>query len=362
MLKRIMTLALAAAALTAGHAQAQSPCSSYTVQTGDSLRAIASRAYGNGGSFQLVYTANLDAIGSNPNNITVGTVIQIPCDNGSVNEGATATTAATTSTTSSVTLAAPVAAPTGGFSPFTRPIRFVTGGDYAPFTGEELLNGGLYTDLVKTALLRAAPDREYGVDFVNDWSSHLNVLLPNGAYDAGFPWFMPDCTNLEPLGDADRRRCTVFDHSDPFYQVVIGMYTRADSPYAEARDPEDLFGATICRPKGYFQFDLQQAGLAANATIVSPVSLAECVNGVMDGSIDVYSNDVLTAETSIADNGASGAMVELTALATIQTLHVLTPKNNPLGRSYLTLLNQGLRNMVESGEWFSIVGTHLSAQ
>ena len=55
------------------------------------------------------------------------------------------------------------------------------------------------------------------------------------------------------------------------------------------------------------------------------------------------------------------AEAEIGDLAGIQTLHVLSPKTNPYGRTYLTLINRGLRTIRESGEWFEVVSRHLAA-
>ena len=42
------------------------------------------------------------------------------------------------------------------------------------------------------------------------------------------------------------------------------------------------------------------------------------------------------------------------------TLHAVTSKNNPNGLAYLAVLNDGLSQLKESGEWFSIVRRHLA--
>tara|TARA_R110000850_G_scaffold11527_9_gene39439 strand:+ start:828 stop:1937 length:1110 start_codon:yes stop_codon:yes gene_type:complete len=369
MLKRIVTMSLLVAAGTFGTAQAQTPCDNYTIRAGDSLQSIARRAFDNPALFQLVYLANRDVIGANPNLITVGTVIQMPCEDGT-NPGANTSAGNFASTVDASTVSAgavpplsePVAPPTGGMTPFVAPITFVTGADYAPFTGPELPEGGMYTELVMRALEIADPNREARVDFVKDWGSHLATLLPNGAYDMGFPWYLPDCTNLEPLNQSDRERCTKFDHSDPFYEVVISMFVLADGPYARAQKPEDIYGTTICRPEGYFQFDLAQAGLIENATLVSPATPQECLRMLASGEVDVYTINQLTGEETIGALGLEAQVAEVPGLQSIQTLHVLTPKTNPMGRSQIALLNAGLRAMVESGEWFLIVSRQLSAQ
>jgi len=368
-------MSVIAAGLGTGAAQAQSACETYTIRSGDSLAAIAKRAYGDSNQYLAIFDANRSVIGSNPDLITVGMALQLPCSDGSA-PAATMAAAAEASAGSvtgafdsvmdasilqaaSAPASTPVAPPSGDFSPFVEPIRFVTAGNYSPFTGPELPEGGMYTELVRTAIARSDDTRPIVVDFVDAWSVHLGELLPQGQYDMGFPWYLPDCTNLEPLNPSDRSRCTDYDHSDPFYEVVIGMYVLADNPLLNARTPEDAYGTTICRPAGYFQFDLAQAGLAANATIVTPDTPNECLELVMNGEADIYTINQLTGEDTISDMGLEGQVVELAALTTVQRLHVLTPKNNPLGKAEIAALNQGLRRMVESGEWFLIVSRHL---
>ena len=54
------------------------PGTNYTVQGGDSLFSIAQRAYGNGADWQIIYDANKQTIGPNPNVIRIGEVLTIP--------------------------------------------------------------------------------------------------------------------------------------------------------------------------------------------------------------------------------------------------------------------------------------------
>ena len=52
--------------------------SNYTVQPGDTLYSIAQRAYGDGNKWQIIYDANKQVIGSNPNLLRPGEVLYIP--------------------------------------------------------------------------------------------------------------------------------------------------------------------------------------------------------------------------------------------------------------------------------------------
>ncbi|MEX0305261.1 MAG: LysM peptidoglycan-binding domain-containing protein, partial [Leisingera sp.] len=71
----ISSLALAAAT---GAASAQEACSTYEIQRGDSLRELAIQVYSTE-DYRIIYEANRDIIGSNPNIIRVGDILTFPC-------------------------------------------------------------------------------------------------------------------------------------------------------------------------------------------------------------------------------------------------------------------------------------------
>lgn len=52
----------------------------YTVAKGDCLWNIAKKFYGDGGKYTIIYNANQDTIGSNPNKIYSGQVLTIPTE------------------------------------------------------------------------------------------------------------------------------------------------------------------------------------------------------------------------------------------------------------------------------------------
>src|SRR2546428_430742 len=54
------------------------PGSNYTVQPGDTLFSIAQRAYGDGNKWQIIYDANKQVIGSDPNLIHPGQILYTP--------------------------------------------------------------------------------------------------------------------------------------------------------------------------------------------------------------------------------------------------------------------------------------------
>lgn len=352
-MKKWILAASLVASLAPVTAFGQSACTIYSVQGGDTLRDIAQAAYGSG-NFQQIFNANRTVIGSNPNNIEVGDELVLPCEDGSL--------------PSETAAVAPAVQPTAAASAnntvqqgYVPTIKFLTGGNYAPFTDESLPGRGLFTELVDTAMTRAAPDRDYTITFVNDWGAHLSALLPINAFDLGFPWFKPDCSKVDLLTPSDQRRCTDFNWSDPVYEVVVPYFAKSGSRFVGATQHSDFLGARICRPEGYATFYMAEEGLVEPAiTMVTPVLPEECFTLLMDDQVDVISLELDVSEGVIADLGLAGQVTEVGGLSELLSLSVLTHKSNPYGRAYITLLNQGLREMRESGEWFGIVSAALA--
>ena len=350
----------AAGLLSPDPAQAQSLCEVYTVQKGDDLSRIAKTA-GLAGGYQLLYSANRDVL-DNPNVIEIGVQLKIPCADGSlpVATGATAPEIKTEpqpdQTAASTETASPE--PTAELPP----VKFLTGGNYAPFTDEDMPNKGMFTELATRALELGAPGLEYRVVFVNDWGSHLSDLLPIGAFDLGFPWYLPDCSKLENLSPPNAIRCTEFNASDPFFEAVVGFYTLNDGQYASATGYDQIEGATLCRPDGWFTFDLEAEQLVEPriSMLVAPTQVA-CWEALQAGEADIVTFDALPAEADLVALGLEDQVTDLPELATVARLHVLAHKSNANGQAYLDILNMGLAEMQQNGEWFAIVSKGLAS-
>lgn len=344
-LAAILAAATGLMTVNAQQAEAQELCSVYTVVSGDTLSQIASRAELRGG-FQFLFNANTNVL-SSPNLVEIGQKLVIPCADGSL----------PSSQTASVVTVAPrvTAAPT-----IAQPASFVTASGYAPFTDEALPEGGMMTQMVSRAMEIGNPDQEFRVVFVNDWGSHLTELLPSGVFDMGFPWFLPDCTKVDILSEPNAMRCTDFNASDPFYEAGVSYYALNDSEYAAATEYTELYGATLCRPDGWFSFDLEGEGLVApNIELVFATSEEACWERMLAGEVDIVTYDTLPAQDDARDLGIEDQVTEMTALASSVTLHVFTPKTNPNGEAYLQTLNAGLEQLRLSGEWFDIVRSQI---
>lgn len=346
---------------------AQEACKPYVVKRGDTLTNIATRVYGSKG-FLPIFQANRDVIGSNPNLIEVGTTIQIPCADGATTEAAAEPAPATTEAAAAEPVAEPAAEPAAApaAEPAATPlaeVAFVTGNDYPPFTGEDLPNGGIFTQLVRTAMARGDEGQKYSIEFINDWSAHLDSLLPRNAYDATFPWSRPDCENLAILPEKDAYRCTDFEFSESFYEIVDGFFAIKGSGLDVAQSYDEYMGKRICRPESYSLSGLAAVALIEpNVTLVRPATSKECFEALATGTVDVVAIEVQIASDALADLGLKNDVVEAPLLAQVKTLRVMVHKSNPHRQAILDVINRGLTTMRESGEWFDIVSAGLQAQ
>lgn len=367
--KTLAAACFALAAVPLG-ASAQEACTRYTVQPGDSLSSISRSAYGDY-NFQRIFSANRAAIGGNPNLIEKGTVLEIPCLDGQLAADAEVAEPAAPATAEVVEEAEPAVevtaeAATEPAAPSVAPlekISFITGDDYPPFADEQLAGGGIITQLVRTAMVRANSGADVSIAFVNDWGAHLDTLLPSGAFDATFPWSLPDCGNLGVLTAADAYRCTDFEHSESFYDIVDGYFAMKGSGLEDAKSFDAFLGKRICRPDGHSLAWLSSSGLSEpDITLVRPVTVAECFSALAAGTVDVVHIEVQVAAEALDALRLKNDAIENPNLAHIKTLRVFVHKKNPNAGEIIATINSGLAIMRQSGEWYDIVSAGLLEQ
>lgn len=321
----------------------------YAIQPGDTLSDVALRVYANG-DFEVIYDANRDLL-DGKSGLTPGTEIWIPCPR----TGPQTRRAALREGLGKADPPATVAA-VG-----RRKLSFVTGSDFAPFADESLPAGGMITELVRLAVKAGHPEEPAEITFVRDWRSHA-ALVEKGEYALAFPWYKPDCVLADRLEPELRLRCGRFDFSEPFFEVPVAYYVRAGDPLAGSQAYAALAGRRICRPAGYFTFDLDQQGLREPAvTRIFPRTAEECFTLLDRGGADVVTLARNAARREISRLGLDGIVTEIAALATTQTLHVVAAKSNPHGREDLALVDEGLAELRASGRWFEVVSRQLGA-
>ena len=331
----------------------QESCTTYTVKDGDTLGSIAQAAFGTY-DYQVIFNANRDALAESPNSLPAGLQLILPCEDGRLTPDSELNAIITQEEEKQNT----VKKKSNTFEP---PLKFVTSNNWMPFTDEKLAGGGIFPRLAATAMQRAGNNRDYTLAFVDDWQAHLDVLLPSGAFDISIAWESPDCNKMDMLGEESVKRCTDLEYSLPIYELVNVFYTLNDSKYASAKTFADFKDAKICRPDGWGMGDLEVEGLSPPyIQVMRPVTPMECAEKVLSGEADVYTIEVETVAANFDQLGATDKVTQNPYLSIILPYHFITAKTNPRGRVYISMLNKGITEMRDSGEWYDIVATGLA--
>ena len=294
---------------------------SYTVRKGDSLSRIARRFYGNSVLWQPILNANADKVKAGGRLIFPGTVLTIP----------------------DLDAAAPQVQPVRAKEGNTR-LTIVTGNDYKPFTDKSLPEGGLFTELVRTAMTRAGYDPE--IEFL-PWDYAMRATQA-GTFKASFPWYET----------ADRREALWY--SRPVYEVLIVVYHKTGAPL-EFEGIDDLDGLNLCRPEGYFDDDIREKVAEGRIVRTAPETPANCFEMLVEGDVDVVSLSAMVGNGEIIKLGLDGEIDVADTPLAIRPLHIVYPKFDARSRGTMGKIDLELRKMEEEGVMAAIIEKHLRA-
>ena len=359
-------------------AEAQSiPCGEiYVVQPGDTLSEIAGRAYVNQ-SYLTILDANRDVV-SSPRALEVSVRLYIPCidENGNPlprgvvpEQAVEAGEAPATPDEETAALAPAETTDSPLFQPAPGPLPDIPEGatvglfvlaNAKPYAGETLPEGGMITELVSRALLRAPVRLQWEIDFGDNPVNEPADIVAGGA-DLGYPAGRPDCGDAGALSASEAALCEDFLFSDPIYDFAMGTFVSALGDFTEATEPEDIYGTRFCRPEGASSTGLAAAGLVApNINPVAAKSVDECFLMLVNGDVSVVNVPVSEGLAAANQLGVDGKVVQLPIAAGSSPMHVVSPRSNPLSAAYIDLINRGLADMRASGEYEAVVQNHLS--
>ncbi len=307
--------------------------SKYVVQPGDTLFSIAEREYGDLEKWTLVYYRNQKVLKGSVLQAEPGMELFIPCAPGQATPDAT-----------------PLRKDDAA-------LKFLTGGDYSPFTDRNWPGGGLITELVNAAMEATPNPVTYSITWEDDWSKHLFPLLDEKKFDMGFPWLKPDCDSTP-----DNERCANFHFSDPLMKLLIMLFVRADDPFTFNSDA-DIIGKTLCRPKGYFTHDLDRAGRRwltdKKITLVQAESPDACFELLLKKEVDAVTVNVFLGASKISSLGLRGVVVPLERPLSEEGLYVVISKKHWRGTTFMYRFNAGLAALKASDRYNEIVSRHL---
>jgi polar amino acid transport system substrate-binding protein len=366
-----------AATLSIAPAAGQSCGGTYVVKKQDTLSGISKRAYGLPRRWRIIYNANYKLIGTNPTFIFPGQNLFIPCRKGKapklqlvrkkrkqVISPAVAKVVRQTVSPAKATLVK--APPPATLSASLPAITLLTAGDYKPFTDKKLPRGGMIAELVATAMdveRKSVSGPQGKIVWVNDWSAHLSPLLVNKAFDLGFPWFKPDCARYDDLDKPAKFRCDNFYFSKPVFEILVVFFKKKGSAFQFTGD-KDVIGSRLCRPAGYFTFDLDKDGRNwikdKKVTLAQPQSLDECFQMLDKGEVDAVALNEFTGKAAVQKLQMGDRVETLERPVSILNLHVIVAKTHKRAKALLAYVNDGLARIRADGLYGEIVDRHLT--
>ena len=320
----------------------------YRIKRGDTLSDLARKIYGRASDWSLIYYANQAALGGTPSIIYPGVTVKIPC-----------TASQDPAVVGNEAAPAPIPDNLPAYAArFLRQnsVTLLTADDYRPFTDRSLPAGGLVTEVVETAMTDAKLD--HTITWINDWAAHLDPLLMEQHFDAGFPWLKPQCET-----DPENYRCKNFLFSDPVFEILVTVFVRPDSNFTFETD-DSAIGKRFCRPAGYWTHDFDENGrnwLAEDKIVLlQPQTLNDCFKLLEDGVVDAVTDNEFTARQTIAEMGIQDKVLQLPRALSVQNLNVIMPKTHPKATVTLYKFNEALKKLKETGKYQEIVGRHLA--
>ncbi|MGB1234798.1 MAG: ABC transporter substrate-binding protein [Planktomarina sp.] len=306
---------------------------SHTVAAGETIFSIAETYYGSSERWSLIFYGNQQALSGSVFEVPEGSVLSIPCIPGQI-----------------VVDARPL-------EKDDAEMRLVTGGNYPPFTDRDWPGDGMITELVNAAMEATEFPVTYSITWEDDWSKHLFPMLDSKEFDMGFPWFRPNCEETP-----DQDRCANFHFSDPLVELLNLLFVKQGSDFTFTQD-SDAHGRTLCRPAGYFTFDVEREDrqwLTKDLVkLEQPATPSDCFQMLMDGEVDAVALNEFTGWTTISDMGLRGQVSPLQTPLSVQGLHVIISKRHWRGTSHLYRFNAGLRALKESDRYDQVVSRHL---
>ena len=318
-------------------------CDSYIVTPGDTLRLVAERYYGARDLSPLIYDANVEVVGRNPDMVEIGTVLAIPCREGMSAVQPTAFLA----TPDTAENATPES--NGGY--------FVAIAGAAPFVGDQ--GTGILPDLLAAALRSAGYGDQLEITRTEAITDILEIATPDGAL-LSFPWIKPDCAAPGLLSARSKNLCQNFAFTNPIYEITLGLFTRAGDPLVKAVSTDDLSGRFVCIP-GFHSEDLlrRNAILEMDINITYVRGFSDCLDGFAEKGFDLILADYQSFATFAPEEAG---LVDIPAFATKTTLHAIAPMQDPEALDIVDLVNAGLKDIMTSGAWFGIVKSYLAQQ
>lgn len=301
----------------------------YIVKKGDTLGSIAKKHYdGDEYSWPYIYQANRDKLqGASLNNPPAGIEIIVP-DKNEMKEAI-------------------------GCKIHKKELCIVTGQEtYAPFSGENLPNGGMITEIVKKVF--ESLGYKVTIMYISGWDKVMDETKEI-KYAATFPWLK------------NKEREKYFLYSSSLYDtLVVPFYRTGKTPFRGRKSDKfenlnDLEGLTLCKPIGYYTHDIDELILTGKIQLKRPETLEDCFKMLIVGDVDIVTESIIVGRKMMMSNPNFHEKIsyETESIISEESNYVIFPKLSARSEILRYKFNQTIKKLEETGELEKIQYEHL---
>jgi TRAP-type uncharacterized transport system substrate-binding protein len=256
-------------------------------------------------------------------------------------------------------------APLGGTSPgasVTSKITVLAMGR-APLADAQLPDGGLIPELLRMSLNRGKPSGGRS-EIELRWTTAAPVksLLSDASIDISLPWDGVDCERPNDLIQTSAVLCDNALYSDPILEVVVGLFTRAESNFTFDTD-QSIFGRTICisGDQDVSVLNAQGREWLSQKRIVAirRPTLLDCASAVQTLEADAFIASDLEGRYVLDRLGLARHFRMVERPLGIRGVHAVASKEHAQAPELIDTLNRGLKALKESDAYATIVRSHL---
>ncbi|MDE1463617.1 substrate-binding periplasmic protein [Spartinivicinus poritis] len=216
-------------------------------------------------------------------------------------------------------------------------------GEWAPFTGKNLPNGGMLVEIVETALNNTK--LKYRIVYL-PWKRGYKNLL-DGDIEGAFPWMLT----------AERER--LFSVSDSIYKSKERFFASKDFTI-NYQKYEDFKGLSVCLPLGWTKAPIKEFLDNKILSLYQPKNEEDCFQGIILKRTHLYSANSLSGWEAIKRAGLNPAdFKEIGPVIRENTFVLLASSLKDNNNRLIQEFNRGMRIIKNNNAYNEIVKKHL---
>ncbi|MEH6633508.1 MAG: transporter substrate-binding domain-containing protein [Halopseudomonas aestusnigri] len=209
-------------------------------------------------------------------------------------------------------------------------------GEYPPFTSNQILNGGVVSEIVK--LVFSKMDYDLAVDYL-PWKRGY-VLTKQNKYVATYPYLKTE------------ERTKEFFYSDAIVEWKSKVYVRGDSKIVFNK-MLDLKGLTECIPYHYGSLsELEEMHSAGEIKRIRPPHIKSCWLMILNGRADFFVEDIFVADIFRKEvlGERSDEIIGLRKPISTDYGYIIFPRQSHRSEELLNQFNQVFGELVNGGQ------------